>query len=77
VVILHEGTLADLQGLPHPWRSETGRRLTDLFAPPKPVTADLDHSGQPQRFDGHVLHVATNGVVVKSKNEVIVAGILD
>jgi hypothetical protein len=77
VVILHEGTLSDLQELSHPWRSETARRLTDLFAPPRPVTADPDQSGQPQRFDGHVLHIAANGVVVKSKNEVIIAGILD
>jgi hypothetical protein len=41
------------------------------------VTADPDQSGQPPRFDGHVLHIAANGVVVKSKNEVIIAGILD
>ena len=77
VVILHEGTLSDLQELSHQWRSDIARRLTDLFAPPRPVTADPDQRGQPQRFDGHVLHIAANGVVVKSKNEVIIAGILD
>jgi hypothetical protein len=77
VVILHEGTLADLQELSQPWRSETARRLTDLFAAPKPVSIDPNQSGQPQRFDGRVMHVAAGNVVVKSKNEVIVAGILD
>jgi hypothetical protein len=77
VVILHEGTLADLQELSQPWRSETARRLTDLFAAPRPVSIDPNQGGQPQRFDGHVMHVTAGGVVVKSKNEVIVAGILD
>ncbi len=77
VVILHEGTLADLQELSQPWRSETARRLTDLFVAPKPVSVDPNQSGQSQRFDGHVMHVTASGVVVKSKNEVIVAGILD
>jgi AAA domain/UvrD-like helicase C-terminal domain len=77
VVILHEGTLADLQELSQPWRSETARRLTDLFAAPKPVSIDPGQSGQPQRFDGHVMHVTDGGVVVKSKNEVIVTEILD
>jgi hypothetical protein len=77
VVILHDGTLADLQELSHPWKSETARRLTDLFAVPKAVSIDPDHSGQQQRFDGHVMHVTDSGVVVQSKNEVIVAEILD
>ena len=67
VVILHEGTLADLQELSQPWRSETARRLTDLFAAPKPVSVDPSQSGRPQRFDGHVMHVTDSGVVVKSK----------
>lgn len=77
VVILHEGTLADLQELSQPWRSETGRRLTDLFVAPKPVSGDWSNSGQPQRFDGRVIHVTASGVVVKSKNEVIVASVLE
>jgi hypothetical protein len=77
VVILHEGTLADLQQLSQPWRSETARRLTDLFTVPRPVSIDMAQSGQPQRFDRRVMHVTDSGVVVKSKNEVIVAEILD
>lgn len=77
VVILHEGSLADLRELSQPWRSETGRRLTDLFAPPRPVSVASGTSGEMQRFDGHVIHVTASGVVVKSKNEVIVATVLD
>jgi hypothetical protein len=77
VVILHEGTLAELRELSQPWRSETARRLTDLFALPKLVSGDWDNKGRPQRFDGHVMHVTAGGIVVKSKNEVIVANVLD
>lgn len=77
VVILHEGTLADLRQLSQPWRSETGRRLTDLFVAPMPVSVDSGNRGQPQRFDARVIHVTSSGVVVKSKNEVIVATLLD
>jgi len=77
VILLHEGTPADLRELSQPWRSETARRLTDLFAAPKPVSVDFGNSGKPQRFDGRVMHVTASGVVVKSKNEVIVATVLD
>ena len=77
VVILHEGTIADLRELSQPWRSETARRLTDLFAAPKLIAVDPTSSGQPQRFDGRVMHVTASGVVIKSKKEVIVATILD
>ena len=77
VVILHEGTIADLRELSQPWRSETARRPTDLFAAPKLIAIDPTSNGLPQRFDGRVMHVTASGVVVKSKNEVIVATILD
>ncbi|WP_413250220.1 AAA family ATPase [Sinomonas flava] len=77
VVILHEGTLAELRELSEPWRSETARRLTDLFVAPKPMSVDGNKDGHSQRFDGRIMHVAAGGVVVKSKNEVIVASVLD
>ena len=77
IVILHEGTLADLRELSQPWRSETARRLTDLFVAPRIVSVDPTASGIAQRFDGRVMHVTAGGVIVKSKNEVIVASILD
>jgi len=75
VVILHEGTLADLRDLAQPWRSETARRLTDLFQPPDPVALQI--RGSARRFDRKLLHVSANGIPMASKNEVIIAGLLD
>lgn len=75
IVILHEGTLADLRDLAAPWRSETARRLTDLFTAPAPVSIKL--RGQARRYDRKLLHVAANGTPMASKNEVIIAGLLD
>jgi hypothetical protein len=75
VVILHEGTLADLRGLAEPWRSETARRLTDLFSVPDPVT--LKVRGLQRRYERRLIHVSTNGTPMASKNEVIIAGLLD
>ncbi|WP_280215102.1 ATP-dependent RecD-like DNA helicase [Nocardia cyriacigeorgica] len=75
VVILHEGTLADLRELAHPLRSETARRLTDLFEAPQPVT--LDMRGHARRFDRTLMHVSANGIAMASKNEVIISGLLD
>ena len=75
VVILHEGTLADLRDLAQPWRSETARRLTDLFQPPDPVALQI--RGTARRFDRKLIHVSANGIPMASKNEVIIAGLLD
>lgn len=54
VVILHEGTLAELREHSQPWRSETARRLTDLLVAPRPVSVESSNNGQPQRFDGRL-----------------------
>lgn len=75
VVIVHEGTLDELRELAEPWRSETARRLTDLFAAPTPVT--LVVRGAAARFDRNLMHVSADGTPMRSKNEVIIAGLLD
>ncbi len=75
VVILHEGSLADLRDLAQPWRSETARRLTDLFTAPEPFTLQI--RGEARRYDRKLLHVSANGTPMASKNEVIIAGLLD
>lgn len=75
VVILHEGTLSDLRELAQPWRSETARRLTDLFEVPHPV--ELEIRGEGRRFDRKLMHVSASGIPMASKNEVIIAGLLD
>ncbi|BBX27436.1 ATP-dependent DNA helicase [Mycolicibacterium alvei] len=75
VIILHEGTLADLRGLAESWRSETARRLTDLFAAPSPVSVEI--RGARRRYERRLIHVSANGTPMASKNEVIIAGLLD
>ncbi|MCA4725814.1 AAA family ATPase [Mycolicibacterium fortuitum] len=75
VVILHDGTVDELVELAHPRYSETARRLTDLFVASTPRVIEVDGVEQP--FDDNLIHVAVSGVMVRSKNEVIVAGILD
>lgn len=75
IVILHEGALSDLRDLAQPWRSETARRLTDLFDAPHPVALKI--RGTACRFDRKLLHVSASGIPMASKNEVIIAAILD
>lgn len=75
VVILHDGTLPDLRELAQPERSETARRLTDLFTAPHPVALELH--GKPRRYDRTLMHVSASGIAMASKNEVIIAGLLD
>ncbi|MCM3885060.1 ATP-dependent RecD-like DNA helicase [Frankia sp. R82] len=75
LVILHEGTADDLFALASPALSETARRMTDLFRRPAP--RELTVGDGMRRFDGNLIHVAPGGVLVRSKNEVIIASILD
>jgi energy-coupling factor transporter ATP-binding protein EcfA2 len=75
IIILHDGTVEELVELAHPRYSETARRLTDLFVASTPRMVEID--GVPQPFDGNLIHVAANGVMVRSKNEVIVADVLE
>lgn len=75
VVIIHEGDVSDLRDLTAPWRSDTASRLTDLFDPPQPVT--LEVRGEKRRFDRKLIHVSASGIPMASKNEVIIAGLLD
>lgn len=75
VVIMHEGTLAELRELADPARSETARRLTDLFATPDPV--QLEHRGRSRRYERSLMHVDAHGTAMASKNEVIISGLLD
>ncbi len=74
VVIVHEGTIDDLFALASPALSETARRMTDLFRNPAP--RDLTVGDGLRRFDANLIHVAPGGILVRSKNEVIVASIL-
>jgi hypothetical protein len=75
VLILHEGTVDDLFLLASPSLSETARRMTDLFR--KPAPREFHVEGRVRLFDENLIHVAPGGVLVRSKNEVIVASILE
>lgn len=75
VILLHDGSVEELVELAHPRYSETARRLTDLFVASSPRVIEVD--GIPQPFDANLIHVAVNGEMVRSKNEVIVADILE
>jgi hypothetical protein len=75
VVILHEGTVDDLFRLASPGMSETARRMTDLFR--KPDAQDIQLGEGMARFDANLIHVAPGGVIVRSKNEIIIASILE
>ena len=75
VVILHEGCIDDLFALTPSAYSETARRMTDLFRRPAP--RELTVGDGLRRLDANLIHVAPGDVLVRSKNEVIVASILE
>lgn len=75
LIILHQGSVDDLRAMASPSESETSRRLTDLFRAPSPRS--LTTGSASTRFDENLVHVTSNGTLVRSKNEVIIADILD
>ncbi|MFD5777709.1 AAA family ATPase [Streptomyces fungicidicus] len=77
VIIYHEGPLDDLLELTRATGSDTARRFTDLMVTPDPRTVTTPSGANCGRVDARLVHVAVNGVMVRSKNEVIVAGLLE
>lgn len=75
LVILHEASIDELFELTSPAYSETARRMTDLFTKPSPQQVTV--GTQTRTFDGNLIHVAPGGVLVRSKNEVILASVLE
>ncbi|MET8028081.1 ATP-dependent RecD-like DNA helicase [Streptomyces avermitilis] len=76
VIICHEGSLNELREVGRPTASDTARRLTDLTRAPKPVPV-LDAGGQRiGLFDANLIHITHFGLPVRSKNEVIIADLL-
>lgn len=71
VVLLHQGDLRDLMKLSGAERSETARRLTNLFAEP----ALVEHGGA--FLETGLIHRTARGELVRSKSEVIIADLLD
>ena len=70
VVILHQGSRTDLRRYSSDDRSETARRLTNLFVAPLQVEFDG------RFFDDYLIHQTARGEMVRSKSEVIIANAL-
>lgn len=70
VVILHQGPRTDLRRFSSDDRSETARRLTNLFLAPSPIEVDG------RFFEEHLIHRTARGEMVRSKSEVIIANAL-
>ena len=67
IVILHQGPRSELRKYSSDDRSETARRLTNLFVPPSPV----EFNGR--LFEDYLIHRTARGEMVRSKSEVIIA----
>ncbi|MGY1683385.1 ATP-dependent DNA helicase [Geodermatophilus sp. SYSU D01176] len=77
VIVCHEGPLEDLLELTRASGSDTGRRLTDLTVPPRPANVTTAAGTAAGTLDAGLVHVTDGGILVRSKNEVIIADILD
>lgn len=67
VVILHQGPRAELRKFSSDDRSETARRLTNLFEVPQPVEIDG------RFYEEKLIHRTSRREMVRSKSEVIIA----
>lgn len=68
VVMLHQGPLQKLLALSSDEHSETARRFTNLLRKPQ-----LQDIGNGRYFEANLIHRTSNGTLVRSKSEVIVA----
>jgi hypothetical protein len=78
--ILHQGPFSSFTLLRSAFYSETARRVTNLFAEPqmrqigRPPAAPV--SERPRFLEKNLIHATRRGDLVRSKNEVIIADIL-
>lgn len=70
IVVLHQGSRAELRRYSSDDRSETARRLTNLFVAPTPVEIDGTF------FEDYLIHRTARNELVRSKSEVILANCL-
>ena len=70
VILLYQGNPSDLRNYADPSRSETARRLTNLFAAPKVVEVGQKY------LEDRLIHRTRRGDAVRSKSEVIIADLL-
>ena len=67
IVVLHQGPRTELRKYSSDDRSETARRLTNLFVAPSPVEING------RLFEEYLIHRTARGEMVRSKSEVIIA----
>lgn len=71
VVILHQGDFRELQRYSHDQASEVARRMTNLFAPSRPVEVRI--SSRAVFLDSNLIYRTERGELVRSKSEWIIA----
>ena len=71
VVVLHQGSLTDLLSYSSVRHSETAQRYTNLLRDPQPQDV-----GAGRYLEAGLIHRASNGTLVRSKSEVIIANAL-
>ncbi len=71
VIVLHQGPLSELLSYSSVRHSETARRFTNLMRDPQPQ--DI---GDGRFLEANLIHRTSNGTLVRSKSEVIVADAL-
>lgn len=67
IVILHQGPRSELRKYSSDDRSETARRLTNIFIPPSPIFVEG------KLFEEKLIHRTSRQEMVRSKSEVIIA----
>ena len=67
IVVLHQGPSTELRKYSLDNKSETARRLTNLFERPAPIIIDG------QFYEQNLIHRTARGEMVRSKSEVIIA----
>lgn len=77
IVLCYEGSLDDLMTLTRATGSDTARRFTDLVRPAEPMAVTAADGSPVGVLDAGLVHVTGNGVLVRSKSEVVIARILD
>lgn len=66
VILLLQGDVFDIKGLASPLKSDTLRRITNLFSKPEIVEVDGNY------LEKNLIHQATDGKMLRSKSELLI-----
>jgi ATP-dependent exoDNAse (exonuclease V) alpha subunit len=76
VILLHQGDFTDLKRYTDTLFSDIAHRMTNLFAPPAPEKVGEENK-RPKYMEKHLIHRTASGMMMRSKSEVILAGLFD